>query len=69
LHLKDRKKNHGATPPWCQGDAPIKEVLQLLKQEKYGFPANIELEYQIPEGSTVVAEMKKCFQYCKDALA
>jgi sugar phosphate isomerase/epimerase len=69
LHLKDRKKNHGATPPWGQGDAPIKEVLQLLKQEKYGFPANIELEYQIPEGSTVVAEMKKCFQYCKDALA
>ena len=69
LHLKDRKKGHGDNLPWGQGETPIKEVLQLLKKEKYGFPANIELEYQIPEGSTVVAEMKKCLQYCKDALA
>jgi sugar phosphate isomerase/epimerase len=69
LHLKDRKKGHGDNLPWGQGDTPIKEVLQLLKKEKYGFPANIELEYPIPEGSTVVVEMKKCLQYCKDALA
>jgi sugar phosphate isomerase/epimerase len=69
LHLKDRKKDHGMNVPWGQGDTPIKEVLQLLKKEKYGFPANIELEYRIPEDSTVVVEMKKCLQYCKDALA
>jgi sugar phosphate isomerase/epimerase len=69
LHLKDRKKGHGDNLPWGQGDTPIKDVLLLLKKEKYGFPANIELEYPIPEGSTVVAEMKKCVQYCKDALA
>jgi sugar phosphate isomerase/epimerase len=69
LHLKDRKKDHGMNVPWGQGDTPIKDVLQLLKKEKYGFPANIELEYRIPEDSTVVAEMKKCLQYCKDALA
>jgi sugar phosphate isomerase/epimerase len=69
LHLKDRKKDHGSNVPWGQGDTPIKDVLQLLKKEKYGFPANIELEYRIPEDSNVVAEMKKCLQYCKDALA
>lgn len=69
LHLKDRKKGHGDNLPWGQGETPIKDVLQLLKKEKYGFPANIELEYPIPEGSTVVAEMQKCLQYCKDALA
>jgi sugar phosphate isomerase/epimerase len=68
LHLKDRKKGHGDNLPWGQGDTPIRDVLQLLKREKYGFPANIELEYPIPEGSTVVVEMKKCLQYCKDAL-
>jgi sugar phosphate isomerase/epimerase len=68
LHLKDRKKDHGMNVPWGQGDTPIKDVLQLLKKEKYGFPANIELEYRIPEDSTVVAEMKKCLAYCKDAL-
>jgi len=69
LHLKDRKKDHGDNVPWGQGDTPIKDVLQLLKKEKYGFPANIELEYRIPEDSNVVVEMKKCLQYCKDALA
>jgi sugar phosphate isomerase/epimerase len=69
LHLKDRKKDHGDNVPWGQGDTPIKDVLQLLKKEKYGFPANIELEYRIPEDSNVVVEMKKCLQFCKDALA
>ena len=69
LHLKDRKKDHGPNTPWGEGDTPIKAVLQLLKQEKYKFPANIELEYRIPEGSDRVAEVKKCLAYCKEALA
>ncbi|HKD07076.1 MAG TPA: TIM barrel protein [Bryobacteraceae bacterium] len=71
LHLKDRKyeKDGGDNLPWGQGETPIKEALQLMKKEKYKFPASIELEYRIPEGSTVMAEMAKCVQYCKDALA
>ena len=46
LHLKDRKKDHGANGPWGQGDTPIKPVLQLLKKTKYDIPANIEFEYR-----------------------
>jgi sugar phosphate isomerase/epimerase len=69
LHVKDRKKDHGPNTVWGEGDTPIKAVLQLLKKEKYPFPANIELEYPIPEGSDRVAEVKKCFAYCKAALA
>jgi sugar phosphate isomerase/epimerase len=74
LHLKDRKKpvEGGGRPanlPWGQGETPIKEVLNLMAREKYKFPANIELEYQVPEGSDRITEMKKCLQYCKDALA
>jgi sugar phosphate isomerase/epimerase len=69
LHLKDRKKDHGPNTIWGQGDTPIRDVLQLLKKEKYGLPANIEFEYQIPQDSNVVAEMKKCLAYCKEALA
>jgi sugar phosphate isomerase/epimerase len=69
LHIKDRKKDHGPNTPWGQGDTPIKAVLQLLKQERYGIPANIELEYPIPSGSNRVAEVKKCLAYCKAALA
>jgi sugar phosphate isomerase/epimerase len=71
MHLKDRKyeKNGGQNVPWGTGDTPLREALQLMKKEKYRFPATIELEYKIPEGSTVMAEMKKCVQFCKDALA
>jgi sugar phosphate isomerase/epimerase len=67
LHLKDRKKDHGPNTPWGQGDTPIKEVLQLLKKEKYAFPGNIEYEYQ--GESDVITEMKKCLAFCKAALA
>jgi sugar phosphate isomerase/epimerase len=67
LHLKDRKKDHGPNTPWGQGDTPIKEVLRLLKQEKYPFPGNIEYEYQ--GESDVITEMKKCLAFCKEALA
>jgi len=66
LHIKDRKKDHGANLPFGEGDTPIKEVLQLLKKNKFKIPANIEYEYK---GSDTVAEVKKCFEYCKQALA
>lgn len=66
IHLKDRKKNEGANTPWGEGDTPIKEVLQLLKQNYNDIPAFIEYEYR---GADPVVEVKKCFQYCKEALA
>jgi len=84
LHLKDRKGpgsaaqpagggqgpgRGGANMPWGQGETPLKEVLQVMKKNKYRFPASIELEYPVPEGSDVVAEVKKCVEYCKGALA
>jgi sugar phosphate isomerase/epimerase len=71
LHLKDRMKasNGGANLIWGQGETPIKEILTLMRQEKYQFPASIELEYQIPEGSDAVVETSKCVQFCKNALA
>lgn len=65
LHLKDRKKDQGANVPWGEGDTPIKDVLLLLKKEKWDIPANIEYEYR---GTDTVAEVGKCFQFCKDAL-
>jgi sugar phosphate isomerase/epimerase len=70
LHIKDRKKDHGPNVAvWGTGDTPIKAVLQLLKTEKYPFPANLELEYPIPEGSNIIAEAKKCLAYVKSCLA
>jgi sugar phosphate isomerase/epimerase len=66
LHIKDRKKNHGQNTPWGEGDTPIKEVLNLLKRKKYDIPADIEYEYR---GADPVVEVRKCFQYCRDALS
>ena len=68
LHLKDRTAD-GGNVPWGQGQTPIKEVLQLMRKERWKFPADIELEYKIPEGSTAVAEVTKCVQFCRAALA
>jgi sugar phosphate isomerase/epimerase len=75
LHVKDMKR---MTPDdrreiytqFGEGDTPMKAVLQLLKKGQYGFPANIEMEAPlVPQGGDPVAEMKKCFAYCKALLA
>ncbi|GAA4309184.1 hypothetical protein GCM10023143_17040 [Compostibacter hankyongensis] len=70
LHIKDRKTkaNGGQNMPWGEGDTPIKQILNLLKDNKYKFPATIELEYDIPQGSDAVQEVKKCLAYAKNAL-
>lgn len=68
LHLKDRTAA-GGNLPWGQGETPIKEILQLMRKEKWTFPADIELEYPIPPGSNSVAEVAKCVLFCKEALA
>lgn len=68
LHIKDRKKGpKGANLPLGQGDTPIVAVLQMLRDNHWKIPANIEYEYGTPGMDTVV-EVKKCFAYCKQAL-
>ena len=80
LHIKDRKgpafENENGGPgrggpnmPFGKGGTPIKEILQLMKRKGYRFPASIEYEYNTPEGSSVLAEIKKCVAYCRSALA
>jgi sugar phosphate isomerase/epimerase len=69
MHMKDRKFNNGPNAPWGEGNTPIKEVLELMKKNKYKFPATIELEYNIPAGSDAVKEVIKCREYAKNALS
>lgn len=68
LHLKDRTAD-GGNLPWGQGQTPLKEILQLMRKEKWTFPADIELEYKVPQGSDPVTEVGKCVQFCREALA
>ncbi len=73
IHLKDSMKPDKcgtAVPHAALGsgsDADQKEVLLMMKKNKYKFPANIELEYRIPEGSDSAAEVAKCYEFCKKA--
>lgn len=71
MHTKDRQTpaNGKGNVVWGQGDTPIVDVLKLMKAQKYAFPATIELEYKVPEGSNSVEEVKKCLEYCRKALA
>jgi len=65
LHIKDRNKAHDNLP-FGQGETPIKEVLLTLKKNKWRIPANIEYEYK---GQDAIAEVKRCAQFMKEALA
>ena len=66
LHLKDRKLNDpNANLAFGQGDTPISAVLRRLRDRHWDIPANIEYEYK---GGDTVAEVRRCFEYCKQAL-
>lgn len=69
LHIKDRKLKGGPNMPFGQGDTPIKEVLQLLRDRKWKIQATIEFEYPVPTGSDRMAEIAKCVEYCRTCLA
>jgi sugar phosphate isomerase/epimerase len=70
FHLKDRTTpaNCSLNLPFGTGETPIKEILQMVKKNKWKIPASIELEYSIPEGSDAVKETRKCIEYCRAAL-
>lgn len=70
IHVKDRTTpaNGAQNLMWGEGDTPISEVLNLMSTEGYSFPFTIELEYQVPESSNAVNEVKRCLEYSKDAL-
>jgi sugar phosphate isomerase/epimerase len=72
VHLKD--KTGPKTEPantnqvWGQGEAPIADVLLLIKKNKWPINCDIELEYDIKPWSTSVKEVKTCVQYARQIL-
>ena len=66
LHVKDRKRGDTqGNYPFGEGDTPIVAVLQRLRDQRWDIPVNIEYEYP---GTDTVAEVQRCFDYCKQAL-
>ena len=64
VHVKD-KTLQDANVPFGTGDTPIKEVLQLIRDNKWNVQATIEFEYPVPQGSDRMTEIAKCIQYCR----
>lgn len=71
VHLKDRTlpRNCALNLPWGTGETPITGILQLMRKNRWTFPASAELEYNIPSGSDAVQEVRRCVEYCRKALA
>jgi len=71
FHLKDRTlpQNCALNLPWGTGETPIRDILRLVRTNRWNIPGTIELEYQIPEGSDAVKEVAKCVEYCRRSLA
>jgi sugar phosphate isomerase/epimerase len=64
IHVKDRLSHGGESVPFGDGETPLIAVFQLVKKEKWSFPACIE--YVGPAGPAI--ELASCLQYCKDAI-
>lgn len=71
FHMKDRTSTEhcALNLPWGHGETPIAEMLQMMAENSWTFPASIELEYSIPEDSDAVREVARCLAYCRGALA
>ncbi len=71
MHVKDRQTpaNGKGNLTWGTGDTPIPQALKMMRDNKYKFPATIELEYAIPDGSDPIKEVQKCIEFCRKALA
>jgi sugar phosphate isomerase/epimerase len=73
IHLKDKtakddQVESNVNKPWGEGATPIQEVLLLIKENGWPIYCDIELEYQVPEGSDPVKEVAKCREYSRKIL-
>ena len=72
IHIKD--KTGPKTDPantnqvWGQGEAPVSDILLLLKEKKWPIFCDIELEYEVKPWSNSVKEVKTCVAYSRQIL-
>ena len=72
IHIKDKtgptSTPAGTNMPFGKGETPISDILLLLKKEKWPIEVDVELEYNIPEGSDPAKEVVKCIDYMRNIL-
>jgi sugar phosphate isomerase/epimerase len=67
LHMKDRKRNEGPNVRWGEGDAPIRDLLLMIRDQKLPIPCFVEYEYRGDRSS--VEETQACLDFMKRVLA
>ena len=67
IHLGDRRKNQGRSAPFGEGDAPIIEILRMIRDNEW--PIAVMLEFEHGTLRTGLEETRLMFDYCKRALA
>ncbi len=71
LHVRDEKMNKGPSVMFGQGDTPIKEILQAIRDNKWPIPGMIEFDVHAsswPSGDDRMAAIENCVHYCKECL-
>jgi sugar phosphate isomerase/epimerase len=67
IHLGDRRRNNGRSTPFGEGDAPIIEILRMIRDNRWPIVALLEFEHGTVR--TEVEEVRRMYDYCKRALA
>jgi hypothetical protein len=68
LHVRDEKMNKGASVMFGEGDTPIKEILQAIRDNKWAIPGMIEFDVHLAPGTDRMSAIAKCLEYCKQCL-
>ena len=72
IHLKDKTGKNtepaNTNQVWGQGETPLKEVLNLLKDQKWPIYCDIELEYDIKPWSNAGKELGVCVRHARELL-
>ena len=67
IHLGDRRRHNGRSTPFGEGDAPIIEILRMIRDNRWPIVALLEFEHGTLR--TEVEEVRLMYDYCKRALA
>jgi sugar phosphate isomerase/epimerase len=67
VHLGDRRRNNGRSTPFGEGDAPIVQILRMIRDNQWPMPVILEFEHGTLRPQ--VEEVQLMFDYCKRALA
>lgn len=72
IHIKDKTGPNSNPPttnmPFGKGETPIADILNLLKKEKWPIEVDVEMEYDVPEGSDAAKEVAKSIEYMRNIL-